>query len=106
MSFSQLLSASNVVFLPSNSSIVLDDDMRVGVTLSCTVPAVWTYAQSGAGGTVSIGSGATANSAYFEATSTVSGVKSITRTSSWTVTATAGDKTMSWSIRLTAQANV
>lgn len=57
----------SVLFTPDGGTVVDNESVPgpASVTLSCAVPAVWTYGTLGSGVTASIASGATASSIRF-----------------------------------------
>ena len=67
----------------------------VSTTIECNVDAVWTYTRSGSFGTPTTGSN-TATSRSFTLTNTTTNFRSTT----WTVSATAGGITRYWNVQL------
>jgi|APGre2960657404_1045060.scaffolds.fasta_scaffold15031_2 hypothetical protein len=104
ISMNDLRGKSNVTFSPDGGTsagtavliydFVLDGGV-VSTTIDCSVNAVWTYTRSGSFGTPTTGSN-TATSRSFTLINTTTSFRSTT----WTVSATAGGITRYWNVQL------
>jgi hypothetical protein len=104
IAMSNLYGKSNVSFSPAGgasagTAIVLSVTESEGnvasQTITCSQSAVWTYTRSGSFGTPTTGS-TTAASRSFTLTNTTGSIRSTT----WTVSATAGGVTKYWNVQL------
>jgi len=104
ISMSNLLGKSNVSFSPDGGAsagaavVLLDEVYGTGtatITITCNQSAVWTYTRSGSFGSPVTGS-QTASSLTFNLTNSTANFRS----STWTVSATAGGITRYWSVQL------
>lgn len=103
ISMSDLLGKSNVTFTPAGgtsagAAVALSNSGgpgSVSVTISCSTSASWTYTRSGSFGTPATGS-TTATSVTFVILNNTTSVRS----SSWTVSATAGGITRYWTVQI------
>jgi hypothetical protein len=90
ISLGDMRNRSNVVFSPDGGSLA-----DYGwITLSCSVPALWSYT-GGTGGTASLGPGSMGNSISFTANDVKAGIG---RAVTWNVTGMAGIITRTFSI--------
>ena len=103
IALSSLYGKSNVTFSPdggttAETAVFLSDEVTGGVaglTISCSVNAVWTYTRQGSFGIPTTGSN-TATSRSFSLTNSTTSF----RATSWTVSATAGGITRYWTVYL------
>ena len=65
-------------------------------TITCSATATWTWTRSGTYGTASIASGGTGTSITF----TLNNTTTTPRSTTWTVSATAGSTTRYWTVQL------
>jgi len=105
ISLSQLRGKSNIMFTPAGGAVSASNQEFVSVTLRCTVPAVWTYTRNS--GTLETSSSPASGSTSTSVTFSVSAhnVKNDIWTNgsgSWTVTASAGGISTSYTVTLTA----
>ena len=107
ISMSNFYGKSAATFTPAGgttagTAVTLSDEALGGdtatVTISCDQSATWTYTRSGStAGTASISSGGSATSISFFLENTTAFIRSTT----WTVSATAGSTTRYWTVQLT-----
>lgn len=109
ISLSNLYGKSNVSFSPdggtsSGSPVVINanDFSSVQVVISCTESAVWTWTRTPNIGTCNVASGNSSTSITM--TLTTAPVSGGTRSTTYTLSATAGGITRYWTVNLTAEA--
>lgn len=97
-SLSQCYGLSNVNFSPDGGNVAGSAVGSATATVTCNLPAVWTYTGGGTGGSVDVASGGTATSITF--TVVAPGAPDVTRT--WSLTGVSNGVTRNFSVSVTA----
>jgi hypothetical protein len=98
---------SSTTFTPTNSPVYVEGTYDAVLTLTCNVPATWTYTRTGgtagAGNTLTnLPSGGSGTQMYFSVSSPGDVGNRSTVDAYWSVTGTASGVSKTWTIYLTA----